>query len=305
MKLAPGDVDAICGLVIDLCGVYLDESKAYLIEARLGELAKSAGCASYADLARRVRLTNDAQLRNGVINAITTNETLFFRDTSPFEALRHKALPEMIDSKAATPFPRRLRIWSAASSTGQEAYSIAMLARDLIPDIDVWDIKIHATDISDDAVGKASRGWYTAHEIGRGLPEQQLSRYFQADNGGWRVRDEVRSLVSFERRNLLEPFAMLGRFDIVMCRNVAIYFTPTARQDLFHRIAAQMVPDGYLFVGSQESLSDLGPRFTPHHHCRAVYYRPGLTLAAPPPTAPTRAATPRPEAASIAAARSV
>jgi chemotaxis protein methyltransferase CheR len=285
MKLAPDDVDAICGLVIDLCGVYLDESKGYLIEARLGDLAKRAGCESYADLARRVRLTNDAQLKNGVINAITTNETLFFRDTSPFEALRHKAVPEMIDAKAATPYPKRLRIWSAACSTGQEPYSIAMLVRDLIPDVDLWDIKIHATDICDEAVSKASRGWYTAHEIGRGLPEPQLTRYFVAENNGWRVRDELRSLVSFERRNLLEPFTMLGRFDIVLCRNVAIYFTPAARQDLFHRIAAQMVPDGYLFVGSQESLSDLGPRFTPHHHCRAVYYRPGLALAAAPPTA--------------------
>jgi chemotaxis protein methyltransferase CheR len=296
MKLAPGDVDAICGLVIDLCGVYLDESKAYLIEARLGDLASRAGCTSYADLARRVRLANDAQLRNGIINAITTNETLFFRDTSPFEALRHKALPEMIDAKSKTAFPKRLRIWSAACSTGQEPYSIAMLLRDLIPDVDTWDIKIHATDISDDAVTKASRGWYTIHEIGRGLPPASLTRYFQQDNEGWKVRDELRSMIMFERRNLLEPFTVLGRFDVVLCRNVAIYFTPTARQDLFHRIAALLNPDGYLFVGSQESLSDLGPKFTPHQHCRAVFYRPTLTTPPPAPATPAavipRTATP-------------
>jgi chemotaxis protein methyltransferase CheR len=301
MKLAPGDIDAICGLVIDLCGVYLDESKGYLIEARLGDLAKRAGCGNYADLARKVRLSNDVGLRNEVINAITTNETLFFRDTSPFEALRHKAIPEMIDAKAKTMYPKRLRIWSAACSTGQEAYSIAMLLCELLPDVHSWDIKILGTDICDEAVTRASRGWYSKHEIGRGLPPVQLQQFFRTDGDGWRVKDELRSLVAFERRNLLESFAALGRFDIVLCRNVAIYFTPTAREDLFLRIAAAMNPDGYLFVGSQESLSDLGPRFTPHHHCRAVFYRP--TLSAPGPS-PSVAAPARSAAAPVAGARS-
>lgn len=276
MKLSPGDVDAICGLVNDLCGVYLDDSKGYLIENRLGELAQRAGCKSYAELARKARHTNDIKLRNQIIDAITTNETLFFRDNSPFEALRHKALPELIDSKAGSLYPKRLRFWSAACSTGQEPYSIAMTLCEMLPDVYSWDINILGTDISDDAVTRASRGWYAAHEIARGLAPQMLHKYFRAEANGWRVKDELRAMVTFQRRNLLEPFVGLGKFDVVMCRNVAIYFTPEARRDLFFRIAATMNPDGYLFVGSQESLSDLGLQFSPKAHCRALFYRPAL-----------------------------
>ncbi len=276
MKLASSDVDAICGLVIDLCGVYLDESKGYLIESRLGDLAQRAGCANYTDLARKVRFANDAALRNQVIDAITTNETLFFRDMSPFDALRHKAIPELIDAKAGSLFPKRLRIWSAACSTGQEAYSLAIMLHDLLPEPETWDVNILGTDISDEVVARASKGWYANHEVTRGLSPQQLKQFFRPENDGWRVQDSLRSMVSFQRRNLLEPFAGLGRFDVVLCRNVAIYFTPAARRDLFQRIAGQLNPDGYLFVGSQECLSDLGPQFSPQNHCRAVFYRPTL-----------------------------
>jgi chemotaxis protein methyltransferase CheR len=279
MKLAPSDVDAVCGLVIDLCGIYLDESKGYLIESRLGDLATKAGCANYGDLARKVRLSNDAHLKNQVIDAITTNETLFFRDMSPFEALKHKAIPEMIDSKAGSMYPKRIRIWSAASSTGQESYSLAMMLCEMLPDPTSWDVNIHGTDISDDAVSRASKGWYAKHEVARGVPPQYLSKYFRPEHDGWRVTDQLRSMVSFQRRNLLEPFTGMGKYDVVLCRNVAIYFTPVARKDLFLRLTAQLTPDGYLFVGSQESLSDIGPQFAPQNHCRAVFYRPTLQRA--------------------------
>ncbi|HYO26210.1 MAG TPA: protein-glutamate O-methyltransferase CheR, partial [Lacipirellulaceae bacterium] len=245
MKLTSGDVDAICGLVLDLCGIYLDESKGYLIETRLADLAQRAGCSSYADLARRVRRGDDVRLQRELVDAITTNETLFFRDMSPFEAMRHKAIPELIDSKANTPYPKRLRIWSAACSTGQEPYSIAMLLHDMLPDPTTWDIRIVGTDISDEAIARASRGWYAPHESARGLPPEYLARYFREEQGGWRVSDPIRACVCFERRNLLESFASLGKFDIVLCRNVAIYFTPAARSDLFHRVAAAMNPGGY------------------------------------------------------------
>jgi chemotaxis protein methyltransferase CheR len=280
MKLAPTDVDAICGLVIDLCGIYLDESKSYLIESRLSDLATRSGCANYADLARKVRLSNDAHLKNQVIDAITTNETLFFRDMSPFEALKHKAIPEMLDAKAGSIYPKRIRIWSAASSTGQESYSLAMMLCELLPDPTSWDVNIHGTDISDDAVSRASKGWYAKHEVARGVPPQYLAKYFRPENDGWRVTDQLRSMVSFQRRNLLEPFTGMGKYDVILCRNVAIYFTPVARKDLFLRLAAQLTPDGYMFVGSQESLSDIGPQFAPQNHCRAVFYRPTLQRAA-------------------------
>ncbi len=279
MPLTSDDIDAVCQLVNDLCGICLDGSKAYLIESRLAELVKRQGCANYVELANRARSSADRQLKNQVVDAITTNETLFFRDGSPFEALKHKALPEVVDNKAGSVFPKRIRIWSAACSTGQEAYSIAMTLCELLPDVHNWDIQILGSDISDAVVAQASRGWYAPHEIERGMTRDRLSRFFQPDSGGWRVRDDLRSLLTFERKNLLEPLGMSNRFDVVFCRNVAIYFTPEVRRELFSRVAATLTTRGYLFVGSQESLSDLGPRFTPLHHCRASYYQPNTQLA--------------------------
>jgi len=272
MPLTPADIDAACGLVEDLCGIYLDESKSYLIESRLADLVKRAGCANYAELARRA--IADGCLKNQVIDAITTNETLFFRDQSPFNALQHKVLPEIIDSKAKCAFPKRIRIWSAACSTGQEAYSIAMLFHEMLPDVHSWDLQILGTDVSDAVVARASRGCYAPHEIERGLSPERLTRFFRKADGGWKVSDELRSLVLFKRQNLLEPLGMNSRFDVVFCRNVAIYFTREVRRNLFLRIAETLSPEGYLFVGSQEPLADVGPQFAPQHHCRAVFYQP-------------------------------
>lgn len=276
MPMTTQDIDAVCGLVNDLCGIYLDESKTYLIESRLAVLAKRHECENYVQLVQKVRRTPGSQLKGDIIDAITTNETHFFRDNSPFEALKHKALPELIDGKAGTIFPKRIRIWSAACSSGQEAYSIAITLHELIPDIHDWDVRILATDISDGIIAQASRGKYAAHEIERGMTPDRLKRFFVQHPDGWQVNDEIRSLVSFERRNLLEPLSMPGRFDVVFCRNVAIYFTKEVRHDLFHRIAETLVPTGYLFIGSQESLTGMDSRFAPMHHCRSTFYRPNL-----------------------------
>ncbi len=273
------DVTAICDLVSDLCGIYLDDSKGYLVESRLSEIAHKAECSDYVELAQKTRGAMGQQLGLDIIDAITTNETLFYRDQSPFEALQHKTIPELLDAREKSPTPRKLRIWSAACSTGQEAYTIAMVLHDLIPDIHKWDISIQATDISDDAVRRASKGWYAEHEIGRGLPDLKKNRYFHQENNGWRVDDSLRALITFRRLNLLESFSGVGSFDVVFCRNVAIYFTPDDRSKLFHRLADTMPQDGYMFVGSSESLSDLGPRFAPQLHCRSVYYRPNLNEA--------------------------
>jgi chemotaxis protein methyltransferase CheR len=278
MSLTTSDVETICGLVSDLCGIYLDDSKAYLIESRLGDLVKSNNCASYTELAQKVKTTNDRALKNSVIDAITTNETLFFRDIAPFEALKFKIVPEIIDSKSRTTFPKRLRFWSAACSTGQEVYSLAISLHEMLPDVHSWDIQILGTDISDAAVARASRGWYKPHEIERGMSQDRLQKFFRQEDGGWRVSDELRSMATFSRQNLLEPFGMTNRFDVVFCRNVAIYFTPEVRKQVFERVAATLTPEGYLFAGSQESLADLGDRFKPQFHCRATTYQPNLTV---------------------------
>ena len=294
MQVTSAEITFVTRLVDELCGVMLDDSKAYLIESRLGELARSSGCASYRDLCQKARYANDPALRQKIVDAITTQETLFFRDGNPFEALRHRLIPDLVDGKAGTPFARRIRIWSAAASTGQEPYSIAICLRETIPDIQAWDVQILATDISDGAIKQASLGRYAAHEIQRGMPQPLLAKYFTSQNGAWKIKDDVRAMVSFQKRNLLEPFTGIGPFDIIFCRNVAIYFDAPRRRDLFLRLADRLTPNGALLVGSSESLIDLGPRFAPQNHCRATYYLPNrpsagtANVAVPPkPAVPT------------------
>lgn len=274
MQVTADDVTYVTRLVDELCGVVLDDTKAYLIESRLGELARANGCPSYRDLCQKARYAGDRALQQNIIDAITTQETLFFRDNSPFEVLQHRLIPDIVDGKAKTAFPKRIRIWSAASSTGQEPYSIAMSLWETIPNVASWDIQILATDISDAAIKQASMGRYAAHEIQRGMPPRLLQKYFVQQNGGWKIKDELRAMVSYQKRNLLEPFIGIGPFDVIFCRNVAIYFDGPRRRDLFLRLADRLTPDGALLVGSSESLLDLGPRFAPQNHCRATFYLP-------------------------------
>jgi len=280
LKVTPEDIKVISRLVDDLCGVVLDESKGYLIESRLSDVAEKAGCKSFTELYHKARYQSDKKLQTEIIDAITTQETLFFRDSSPFEALQHKAIPELLDMKAKTVFPKRLRIWSAACSTGQEPYSIAMIFHELLPDITTWDINILATDISDTAIKVASRGRYAAHEIQRGMEPKLLAKYFSKDGDFWKVNDELRSLIAFRQLNLLKKFTNLGPFDIIFCRNVAIYFSSEDKRSLFNRLAEVLIPEGYMFVGSSESLSDAGPQFKPQQHCRSVFYQPNKQAVA-------------------------
>ncbi len=278
MPISTHDMLQLATMVKQLCGVALDDSKGYLVESRLSQIAKEARCTDYVDLCRRA-IGGDRQLRTKVIDAITTHETLFFRDASPFAALQHRVIPDLIDSKASTPLSRRIRIWSAACSTGQEPYSIAMVLLDLLPDIARWNINILGTDISDSSIAQASRGRFSDYEIGRGMSPQLLNKYFVREAGGWRVSDPVRAMVQFDRRNLLDRFDDLGPFDIIFCRNVAIYFDADTRRRLFDQLAQRLTPPGYLFVGASESLTDLGPRFAPKIHCRSVFYQPNLGAA--------------------------
>ena len=274
MQVTPDEFKVLARLVDDLCGVVLDESKTYLIESRLSKVAQEAGCKNFSELYYKARYESDKVIQTKIIDAITTHETLFFRDTSPFEALQHKVLPELLDAKSRTVTPKRLRIWSAACSTGQEPYSICIVLHQLLPDIATWDIKITATDISDAAVQQASIGRFRDTEIQRGMKSDLLDRYFTREPDAWKIKDEIRAMVAFKRLNLLDPFANSGPFDIIFCRNVAIYFNAMARRSLFERLIRELAPDGYLFVGSSESLTDLGPQFVPQHHCRAIFYQP-------------------------------
>jgi chemotaxis protein methyltransferase CheR len=280
LELSNEDIDAVCRLVNDLCGIYWDESKSYLIGPRLSSLAKETNCETYSELVRKIRAGLTPQVEEKFVDAVTTNETLWFRDNSPFEALRYKILPELIDDKSGGLFPKRLRIWSAACSTGQEPYSIAIALQETIPCIHEWDIQIAGTDISPSAVEHASRGVYSGMEISRGMDPLKLRRYFTQQGDAWKIRDEIRALCSFMRRNLHQPFADLGTFDIIFCRNVAIYFTEEDRRVLFERAAKSLAPNGWIIVGSSESLSSLGHNWRPQQHCRSNCYRPNMTPAA-------------------------
>lgn len=272
MKPTAEDIDAICGLVNDLCGIYLDESKDYLIEGRLSKLLQTTKCASYRDLALKVR--GDRSLQTEVVDAITTNETLWFRDSSPFEALKFKIIPELIDAKSKSPFPKRFRIWSAACSTGQEAYSIAMAFADTVTDFDSWDLQVIGTDVSPAAVAAAERGEYSQLEVNRGLDQKHMGAFFVRAGTKYRVNDVLRRRCKFQVRNLLKPLSDLGSFDIIFCRNVSIYFTRPDRDLMFKRLGKMLNKGGWLFTGSGESLADLGPNWAPKRHCRAVCYQP-------------------------------
>lgn len=281
MSLTADEIDRVCRLVDEIAGIQWDKSKAYLIESRLPSLLADFGCASFGDLVTQVREGKNPALRTAFIDAITTRETLFFRDEGPFDALKHKALPEIIDAKQGTPFAKRIRIWSAACSSGQEPYSIGIVLCDLFDDIESWDVEILATDLSPAALESASKGLYSDFEMSRGVPHTIRNRFFEKQPTGWRICEKVRRLVRFEPRNLLEPFQSMGPFDAVFCRNVAIYFDEKTRRDLFERLAGVLSTHGALFVGSSENLSSYGERWKPLHHCRGVFYLPNRASVGP------------------------
>ena len=286
-----------------LCGVALDSTKTYLIETRLKSMMQQYACSSFMDLHSKAKADRSGSMEKEIVNAITTNETLFFRDASPFEVFKHKILPDLIDarSKASPGRTVPLRIWSAACSTGQEVYSIAIALREALGNLNNFQISILGTDISDDAVTKASYGKYNKFEIERGLAPQTLNKYFTLMGDGWKIKDEIRAMAVFKKFNLMKPFAGLGRFDIVFCRNVAIYFTPADKKMVFEKIATVLEPDGSLIIGSTESLTGVTGMFEPKRYMRSIFYQPVAGATPMTPTGFTYAQTPAPASAPAAA----
>lgn len=289
MQLTPTNVEFIFDYIEDLCGIALDDTKGYLIEARLSPLVKQHALKSPMELIEKAKQPSGEAIRKSLVEAMTTRETFFFRDNSPFEALQFKALPELLDVKVKAN-NRKLRVWSAAASTGQEACSIGMVICEMIPDMHKWDIQILATDISEDALAKARTGIYTKMEVERGLPKQYVSKYFSPVSGGYKITDSIHRLIRFQQLNLLAPFQFPNLFDIIFCRNVAIYFEKKVKIDLFRRMLKLMPQNGTLFVGASESLFDCGPEFRPMQHCKSTFYQPNL-LALPPGTIHTASPT--------------
>ncbi|WP_028574387.1 CheR family methyltransferase [Desulfonatronovibrio hydrogenovorans] len=279
MKISPDELKVIAQYIYNLSGIYLDQSKAYLLENRLKPLLVQEKAASFGELYYKARSDSSKKLEKAFIDAVTTKETLFFRDSAPFELLKHKILPDIIDARARQGTrinPVKIRIWSAACSTGQEVYSIAIAVKETVPDPDRYQVSILGTDISDEAIAKSSYGKYNKFEIERGLSKEKLSKYFnQAPDGDWRIKDEIRALASFRKINLMQPFSILGKFDIIFCRNVAIYFKPDDKKRLFERLAGVLQPDGCLIIGATESLSGITRSFVPKRYLRSIFYQTG------------------------------
>ncbi|MEA3547127.1 MAG: protein-glutamate O-methyltransferase CheR, partial [Thermodesulfobacteriota bacterium] len=213
-------------------------------------------------------------LANKLIDAMSTNETSFFRDTKPFDLLKFKILPDLFDRLEKASLGKNINIWSSASSTGQEAYSIAICLHELLgANIAKYRIKIVGTDISDSAIVQSSRGNYSQFEIGRGMPQNLLKKYFIPNKTNWQVKDELRAMAFFRKQNLMQPFTALGKFDIIFCRNVAIYFSMEDRKSLFSRIAAQLNPGGVLVIGSTESLYGVSDLYERREYHQSAFYQ--------------------------------
>lgn len=231
-------------------GIELDESKGYLFEARLRKIADDNGCTTLAGLLEKSRRDSTGRLRERLIDAVSTNETYFFREPQQFTLLAHKVIPEHFENSDR----RQCRIWCAAASTGQEIYSVAITLKEMLGSLSNFDIQILGTDISTSVLERASRGQYTQFEVSRGLSPERIHRFFVPRGNDWRICDELRSLASFRRHNLLEPATALGTFDIVLCRNVSIYFSPSNRTRLFANISQRLRRGGVLVVSMTESL---------------------------------------------------
>ena len=274
IKIKPDEIALLSKYIYGISGISIDKSKAYLLETRFSKILEEEGCGSYTDLYHKSKSDPRKRLEFKIIDAITTNETLFFRDGGPFELMRHKILPELMDARAAkSPGKPNLRIWSAASSTGQEVYSIAIVIKELLGPTTGYNLKLLGTDISDAAVSQASYGTYNKFEIERGLERAMLTKYFTSAGANWKIKDELRAMASFRKFNLMAPFNALGKWDIIFCRNVAIYFTLEDRKKLFNRLADVLEPDGYLVIGSTESPTGICPRFAPKRHLKSIFYQ--------------------------------
>ena len=259
-----------CDLIKRKCGIYLEAGKEYLVEARLDDVAKSLGCPSFTDFYRRVKFNSTPDIIERIIEAITTPETSFFRDASPFEALKTYFLPEIAERKKQT---KSLRIWSACCSTGQEAYSTAMTIQDIGHLFEGWYVNILGTDISNKVLDIARAASYSQHEISRGLPVTHIPKYLRKDASRWVMNDKIRKMVDFRKLNLFDDFQGLGVFDLVFCRNVLIYFTVSDKKGILERLVQNVDRNGALILGSTETIFGITDVYTKKTFGKLVYYQ--------------------------------
>ncbi|KPG01250.1 protein-glutamate O-methyltransferase CheR [Rhodopseudomonas palustris] len=275
--MTPLDYDYLQKILKDRSGLMLSADKKYLLESRLLPLARKAGVAGISELVQKMKAGSETLIHD-VVEAMTTNETFFFRDKTPFDHFKDSVIPELIKARAGR---RSLRIWCAASSTGQEPYSLAMLLKEKAAELAGWRIEIIATDLSPEVLAKSKNGLYSQFEVQRGLPIQLLVKYFKQDGMMWQLNADVRAMVQFRQFNLLQDFAPLGKFDVIFCRNVLIYFDQATKSDIFNRLMKANEPDGYLFLGAAETVVGLTDSYKVCPKRRGVYL-PNVAAAAAP-----------------------
>jgi chemotaxis protein methyltransferase CheR len=266
--VTPSDYEFLRKLLKERSGLDLSADKQYLVESRLVPLARRVGMAGISELVQKAKTGSAETLIGEVVEAMTTNETFFFRDKIPFEHLRDTMLPALLQARAAR---RALRIWCAASSTGQEPYSIAMLLKEMGAALSGWRVEIVATDLSQGVLEKSRAALFSQFEVQRGLPIQLLVKYFAQVGEMWQLNADVRAMVSHRQLNLLQDFSHLGSFDVIFCRNVLIYFDQDTKIGIFERLARVVEPDGFMVLGAAESVVGISDAFKAHPDRRGLY----------------------------------
>ena len=265
--MTPPDYEYLRKLLRDQSGLDLSTDKQYLIESRLLPLARKAGLPGISDLVQKMKGGSSALITQ-VVEAMTTNETFFFRDKVPFDHFRDTIMPEMLKLRAAR---KSLRIWCAAGSTGQEPYSLAMCLKEMSAALSGWRVEILATDLSQEVLEKSRTGIYSQFEVQRGLPIQMLVKYFKQIGELWQINPDIRAMVAHRQLNLLHDFGQLGSFDVIFCRNVLISFDQETKANIFGRLARSMEPDGFLVLGAAETVVGLTEAFKPIGDRRGLY----------------------------------
>jgi chemotaxis protein methyltransferase CheR len=273
--VTPLDYEFLRKLLKERSGLDLSPDKQYLVESRLIPLARKVGLPGITELVQKMKSGSEA-LTSDVVEAMTTNETFFFRDKIPFDHLRDTMMPALLQARASR---RSLRIWCAASSTGQEPYSIAMCLKELGAALAGWRVEIIGTDLSQAVLEKSRAGIFSQFEVQRGLPIQLLVKHFTQVGELWQINADIRAMVQYRQLNLLHDFAQLGTFDVIFCRNVLIYFDQETKAGIFGRLAKVVEPDGFLVLGAAESVVGISDAFRPHPERRGLY-RPNTTRAA-------------------------
>ena len=265
--MTPQDYAFLQGFLKEKSGLVLSDDKQYLIESRLMPIARKAGLGGIADLIGKLRGIGDRTLQTAVVEAMTTNESFFFRDKTPFEHFVDTIVPHLVKTRQRG----RVRIWCAAASTGQEPYSLAMCLKENAAKLGGLSFEIIGTDISHEVLEKAKAGYYTQFEVQRGLPVQMLLKYFKQHGEMWQIAPEIRSMVNYRHFNLLDSFASMGQFDVIFCRNVLIYFDQATKTDIMNRLSKQMPDDGYLLLGAAETVVGLTTSFQSVPGKRGLY----------------------------------